>query len=247
MNLELSRRNFILLQLMKNIRHLFFDLDNTLWDYRRNAKIILAKLFEEFQIQEKYAFTFNEFYPFYYESNESLWADLRDQKVTKEELRIRRFPEAFNNLGISDPDFALDFEERFVNEVTDSNYMVEGTEELLEYLKGKYTLHILSNGFEQVTHRKIENSIIREYVKTITTAESAGAPKPDPIAFQTALDKAGAGKEESIYIGDDWIADMVGATRFGMKAIFFNPLNENHMWIEEVPIVEKLIDLKNYL
>ncbi len=232
---------------MENIRHIFFDLDNTLWDYRRNAKIILAKLFEEFQIQEKYAFSFNEFYPFYYESNESLWADLRDQKVTKEELRDRRFPEAFRNMGIPNPDFAMDFEERFVNEVTQSNYLVEGAEELLEYLQYKYSIHILTNGFEEVTHRKIENSIIRNYVKTITTAESAGVPKPDPIAFQTALNNAGVEKENSLYIGDDWIADMVGASRFGMKAIFFNPLNENHLWIEEVPVVEKLIDLKNYL
>lgn len=232
---------------MENISHVFFDLDNTLWDYRRNAKIILAKLFEEFQIQEKYAFTFNEFYPFYYESNESLWADLRDQKVTKEELRNRRFPEAFTQMGIPNPEFAMDFEERFVNEVTHSNYLVEGAEELLEYLKNKYTIHILSNGFEEVTHRKIENSIIRNYVETITTAEGAGVPKPDPEAFQVSLDKAKAVKTESIYIGDDWIADMVGATRFGMKAIFFNPLNENHLWIEEVPVVEKLMDLKSYL
>src|SRR5690606_3436342 len=134
-------------------------------------------------------------------SNESLWADLRDQKVTKEELRDRRFPEAFTNMGIPNPEFAMDFEECFVNEVTQSNYLVEGAEELLEYLQDKYTIHILSNGFEEVTHRKIENSIIRNYVKTITTAESAGAPKPDPIAFQTALNNAGVEKENSLYIG----------------------------------------------
>lgn len=232
---------------MENIRHIFFDLDNTLWDYRRNAKITLAKLFEEFQIKEKHGYTFEEFYPFYYESNESLWADLRDQKVTKDELRARRFPEAFASLGIESADFAMEFEERFVNEVTESNYVVDGAEELLEYLKDKYTIHILSNGFEEVTYRKIEKSIVKDYISTITTAEGAGAPKPDPIAFQTSLDKAGATKEESIYIGDDWIADMIGATTFGMKAIFFNPLNENHMWIEEVPIVGQLIQLKKYL
>lgn len=232
---------------MNNITHIFFDLDNTLWDYRRNAKITLAKLYEEFQIKDTYGYNFEQFYPFYYESNESLWADLRDRKVNKEELRARRFPEAFQNMGIPDPGFAMDFEERFVNEVTDSNYVVDGAEELLEYLDGKYTLHILSNGFEEVTHQKIEKSIIKPYLATITTAEGAGAPKPDAIAFQTALNKAGAKKENSIYIGDDWIADMIGATTFGMKAIFFNPLNENHMWIEEVPVVEKLIQLRTFL
>ena len=232
---------------MKQINHIFFDLDNTLWDYRRNAKITLVKLFEEFQIREKCGYTFDEFFPFYYESNEQLWADFRDGKVTKDELRARRFPEAFENLGIPHAEFALEYEERFVEEVTTSNYTVEGTEEILQYLYTKYNLHILSNGFEEVTRNKINGSSIKNFIQTITTAEEAGAPKPNAIAFQTALDKANAQKEESLYIGDDWIADMMGANRFGMQAIFFNPLNENHLWVEEIPVIDQLIELKNYL
>lgn len=232
---------------MEKITHIFFDLDNTLWDYRRNAKITLVKLYEEFQIQEKYGYSFDEFYPFYYQSNEQLWADYRDGKVTKEQLRARRFPEAFAEMGLVNADFALEYEQRFVDEVTQSNYVVEGAEEILKYLKAKYSLHILSNGFEEVTHQKINGSIIKNYMETITTAEGAGAPKPDPKAFQVALDKTAAKPETSIYIGDDWIADVVGATRFGMKAIFFNPLNENHLWIEEVPVIENLVELKKYL
>lgn len=240
-------KTFYFCQLMENIRHIFFDLDNTLWDYRRNARITLAKLFEEFQIKEKHGYTFDEFFPHYYESNEQLWADFRDGKVNKEELRARRFPEAFANLGIPKAAFALDYEKRFVEEVTLSNYTVEGTEEILLYLKDKYEIHILSNGFEEVTHHKINGCLIKDYIKTITTAEEAGAPKPNAQAFQLAIDKAGAKKEESIYIGDDWIADMMGASRFGMRAIFFNPLNENHLWVEEIPVIDQLIELKNYL
>lgn len=232
---------------METIKHIFFDLDNTLWDYRRNAKITLIKLYKEFQIEEKYGFSFDEFYPFYYESNEQLWADFRDGKVTKEQLRARRFPEAFAEMGIPNAEFALEYEKRFVDEVTHSNYVVEGAEEILEHLKNNYSLHILSNGFEEVTQKKINGSIVKNHIKTITTAESAGAPKPNEIAFQTALAKAEAKKEESVYIGDDWIADMIGATEFGMRAIFFNPLNENHLWVEEIPVIDKLIELKNYL
>lgn len=232
---------------MQNIKHIFFDLDNTLWDYRRNAKITLVRLYEEFQVEENYGYTFEEFFPHYYESNEQLWADYRDGKVTKEELRARRFPEAFANMGIPNAPFALDFEKRFVNEVTTSNYVVEGAEEILKYLKEKYHLHILSNGFEEVTHQKINGSIVKNYVETITTAEGAGVPKPDPLVFETAMKKAGTTAEESIYIGDDWIADMLGATRVGMKAIFFNPLNENHLWMEEIPVIYQLSELKEYL
>src|SRR5690606_27250485 len=117
---------------MKDIKHIFFDLDNTLWDYRRNAKITLEKLYEEFEIEKRYGHTFEEFYPHYYESNEQLWADYRDGKVNKEQLRARRFPEAFADMGIAQADFAMEYEQRFVDEVTLSNYMVEGTEEIME-------------------------------------------------------------------------------------------------------------------
>lgn len=232
---------------MENIKHIFFDLDNTLWDYRRNAKITLAKLYEEFQIKDTYGYSFDEFYPHYYESNEQLWADYRDGKVNKEELRKRRFPEAFENMGIPNAEFAMEYERRFVDEVTDTNYVVEGTEEILEYLKDNYRLHILSNGFEEVTHQKIRGCIIKDYMETITTAEEAGSPKPEAKAFMTALAKSDAKVEDSIYIGDDWIADMVGAHRLGMRAIFFNPLKENHMWVEEIPVINQLIELKKFL
>lgn len=233
---------------MENIKHIFFDLDNTLWDYRRNAKITLENLYNEFQIEEQFGYTFKEFYPFYYESNEQLWADYRDQKVTKEQLRMRRFPEAFFNLGVLDAVFALDFERRFVNEVTNSNHLVDGAEEVLHYLNKKnYQLHILSNGFEEVTMHKIQGCAIKNYIKTITTAEGAGAPKPNQIAFQTALEKANANVSDSIYVGDDWLADMMGAFKIGMNAIFFNPLNENHLWVDEIPVIDRLTELKTYL
>src|SRR5690625_7444885 len=88
------------------------------------------------------------------------------------------------------------------------------------YLKQKYHLHILSKCFRNITHEKVNGSIIKEYVETITTAEDAGVAKPHRDAFQKAIDQTtDATAENSVYIGDDWIADMVGASRFGMRAI----------------------------
>ena len=137
-------------------------------------------------------------------------------------IATKAFPEAFQDMGIEDTAFALEFEERFIDEVTKTHYLVEGTEEVLTYLKGKYQLHVLSNGFREITHEKINGSIIKNYIATITTAEDAGVAKPHPDAFQKAIDQTSdATAKNSIYIGDDWIADMVGASRFGMKAIFF--------------------------
>ena len=233
---------------MENIKHIFFDLDNTLWDYRKNAVKALERLFAEYNIEEKFGHDFKSFHDHYYVINEMLWADFRDGKIGRIELQQRRFPEAFQDMGIEDTAFALEFEDRFIDEVTKTHYLVEGTEEILIYLKQKYQLHILSNGFRNITHEKVNGSIIKEYVETITTAEDAGVAKPHRDAFQKAIDQTtDATAENSVYIGDDWIADMVGASRFGMRAIFFNPLNETHLWIENVPVIDELIELKNYL
>lgn len=233
---------------MENIKHIFFDLDNTLWDYRKNAVKALERLFEQYSIEEKFGHDFKSFHDHYYVINEMLWADFRDGKIDRAELQKRRFPEAFKNMGIDDVEFGLEFEDRFIDEVTKTHYLVEGTEEILIYLKQKYQLHILSNGFRNITHEKVNGSIIKDYVETITTAEDAGVAKPHRDAFQKAIDQTtDATTENSVYIGDDWIADMVGASRFGMRAIFFNPLNETHLWIENVPVIDELIELKNYL
>lgn len=232
---------------MEKIKHIFFDLDNTLWDYRKNAELKLIDLFNEYKIKENYNISFDAFYSVYYIVNESLWADFRDKKITRKELQQRRFVETFNKLEIESFPYTEEMENRLMEEVTDNQETVEGADIILPYLHEKYELHILSNGFEEITHRKINGCLIKDYVKTITTSDGAGVPKPDPIAFQTALDKAQAKRENSLYVGDDWIADMVGATQFGMKAVFFNPLDEKHNWLKDVPIIDKLVELKNHL
>lgn len=232
---------------MKNIKHIFFDLDNTLWDYRRNAEIAVRKVYLEFGIEKEYGYGFDEFYNHYYEVNESLWEKYRNAEITRPELQSRRFPESFKNLGIQNPDFAVEFELRFMAEVSDGKHLVPNAIEILEYLKGKYHIHVITNGFPKTTDYKINNSILKDFVETVVTAESAGAPKPNPKAFSAGLRESGAELSESVYIGDDWEADIVGATEFGMKAIFFNPLAENHLWIEGVPVVDQLTEIKNYL
>lgn len=232
---------------MENIKHIFFDLDNTLWDYRKNAEFTLKKLFKSFGIEEKHGISFDEFYAAYYEINDLLWEGFSAGTISREEIHQRRFTETLAKLNIDDFEMGLEIEKRFMNEVAQSDYLVEGAEEVLHYLKGKYRLHILSNGFKAITHQKINGCMIKDFVETITTSEDAGIAKPHPTAFQTALDQSDARPDNSLYIGDDWVADMVGATGFGMKAIYFNPLNETHPWIEHVPVIEQLIELKSYL
>ncbi|AZI23659.1 noncanonical pyrimidine nucleotidase, YjjG family [Chryseobacterium taklimakanense] len=229
------------------IQHIFFDLDNTIWDHRRNAKLALQDLFKREQIREKYSLTFEEFHKEYFTVNENLWAQIRDGAIDKEYIRKFRFHNTFLFFGIDDFELAQRFEINFLDEIVSYNHLVEGAFELLEYLsQKKYRLHVLSNGFKEVTYRKCELSGIKNYFETITSADEINIRKPQPEIFEYALNKSGTKKAESVIIGDDWIADIEGGLAFGMKAIFFDVFNDNYT-AENVKTVRKLSEIHELL
>ena len=232
---------------MKNIRHIFFDLDNTLWDHRNNAYLTLKEIYKRENVQEKYNLGFEDFHREYFTINERLWAQIRDGEIDKEYLRKHRFYDSFLFFGIDDFDLAQVFEQNFLDEILNYNDLVEGSFELLEYLSEKgYTLHILSNGFKEVTYRKCELSGIQNYFKTITSADELNVRKPQPEIYEYALKKANAKKEESIMIGDDWIADVEGALSFGIDAVFFDVFKDN-FGNDEVKVIRELKELQKFL
>lgn len=229
------------------IQHIFFDLDNTLWDHRRNAYLTIKDLFEKEEIGLKYNINFEEFHSVYHEINEKLWEDIRDGIIDKEYLRKHRFYDTFNHFGVDDPELAMYFEEHFLDKILNYNELVEGAEYILEYLKAKnYTLHIISNGFKEVTERKCILSGIDKYFQTITSADTVGVRKPRPEIFEYSLNLSEATKENSILIGDDWVADVVGAQNFGMDVIFFDVLKENKSE-EGLKVITHLLQIKEYL
>lgn len=229
------------------IQHIFFDLDNTLWDHRRNAYLTIKKLFEKEEIGLKYNIDFNEFHAVYHEINEKLWEDIRDGIIDKEYLRKHRFYDTFKRFNVDDEVLSMYFEEHFLDKILNHNELVEGAEYILDYLKAKnYTLHIISNGFKEVTERKCILSGIDKYFQTITSADTVGVRKPRPEIFEYSLNLAEAEKGNSILIGDDWIADVIGAQRFGMDVIFFDVLNENREE-EGLKAIKHLLQIKEYL
>lgn len=229
------------------IQHIFFDLDNTLWDHRRNAYLTIKQLFEKEEIALKYGIDFEEFHSVYHEINEKLWEDIRDGIIDKGYLRKHRFYDTFKSFNVDDEQLSLYFEEHFLDKILNYNELVEGAVYILDYLKAKkYTLHIISNGFKEVTERKCILSGIAPYFQTITSADTVGVRKPRPEIFEYSLKLAGASKEKSVLIGDDWIADVVGAKNFGMDVIFFDVLNENKQE-EDLKVIKHLLQIKEYL
>lgn len=227
---------------MKYIRHIFFDLDHTLWDFDKNAALAFEIILKENQI----FIPVEQFTAVYNPINQKLWKLYQVNEISHLELRYSRLKETFDVLKYDISDEVIHtISDRFIENLILNNFLIEGTIEVLDYLKSKYKLHIITNGFADVQDLKMKNSGLIDYFQTITNSETAGHKKPHQNIFEFALSSANASKEESIMIGDSYEADVVGALDFGMKAIYFN---ENKFIVEnDILQIQKLTELKNIL
>lgn len=205
---------------MKGLRHVFFDLDHTLWDYDRNAQETLTEIHENFELGE--FVSAEKFIKIFYEVNGQLWHKFNNGLVDRDFIRDKRFVEVFDSAKISSQN-APQVSEYFMNTCSNKPHLIDDARNALNYLRPKYELHIITNGFEEVQPRKLKASGIAPYFKSVVTSESSGARKPAPGIFQYALDRVEASKDESIMIGDNPKTDIHGARAFGIKTILFDP------------------------
>ncbi len=206
------------------IKHIFFDLDHTIWDFDRNANETLMELYEVYKLKELGLASAEKFIATYTVNNHQLWAQYHLGKITKQALREERFRKTFLELGIKPDLIPTQFEEDYVAMGPTKTNLFESAEKVLTYLQKKYHLHIISNGFKEAVLTKMRVSNLNPYFKNVVISEDVGVNKPDKAIFEHALNLAQAYKQESIMIGDSLEADIYGAQNFGMRAIFFNPL-----------------------
>ncbi|WP_299676840.1 YjjG family noncanonical pyrimidine nucleotidase [uncultured Dokdonia sp.] len=226
----------------KEIKDVFFDLDHTLWDFDRNSGLAFAKIFDKNEIDVN----LDEFLKVYSPINFQYWKWYREERVTKSQLRYGRFKKTFDALNINVADDTIDrLSEDYITHLPDHNYLFDGAIELLEYLKPKYKLHIITNGFEEVQHKKLKNSKIDSYFDTVTTSEAVGVKKPNPRIFKVALQEANATAVHSMMIGDTYEADILGAEGVNMKTICYN--YHNLKMPNKQVVVDDLLDVRNYL
>lgn len=206
----------------KIYKHIFFDLDHTLWDFERNAEETKRELFDELNLQELGIENYEKFREKYVPINQALWALYRDDKIEKDDLNFRRFYDTLCSLGIDDRKLGEAMAAGFIEGISSKTYLFPHAKEILEYLLPKYPLHIITNGFEEVQFSKLKNSGMYRYFSGIITSEEAGVKKPDPEIFHYALRKTGALANESLMIGDDLEVDMAGARQLGIDQLYVN-------------------------
>lgn len=224
---------------MKNIKHIFFDLDHTLWDFEKNSALTFNQIFKE----EKIDCSLDTFLEVYVPTNLIYWKRFRNNEISKEDLRYYRLKEVFKKVGFIANDHLINnVATRYIDILGTQKHLFENCIETLDYLSLKYNLHIITNGFKEVQNNKIINSGIASYFKSVTTSEDVNAKKPDPKIFECALSKAKAQINASLMIGDNLEADIEGANAFGLQTIYFGN-DASYKGLQ----VDKLVHLKDIL
>jgi len=227
---------------INSIEHIFFDLDHTLWDFDRNSELTFQKIFELNNI----SVNLSEFLEVYVPLNLHYWKLYREEKIDKASLRYRRLNDVFTKLDVPvKMSMIYKLSEDYIKYLTTFNHLFDGTTEILEYLQAKYKLHIITNGFKEVQSGKLKSSNIEQYFKTVTNSEMVGVKKPNPKIFNHALGVARARPDNSIMIGDNYEADILGALNVGFDVICFNYHRES---LENgIKQVDDLLELKRFL
>jgi putative hydrolase of the HAD superfamily len=211
---------------MSRYKHLFFDLDHTLWDFDANAKESLAELYAIFSLLERIKTPFEDFYPKYLFHNEILWDRYHKGLITADELKWKRMWRTMLDFKIADEPLARELSAKFLEILPTKKLLFPYTIEILDYLKEKqYVLHLITNGFEKTQWSKLNNSGLGGYFTHVITSETSNSLKPKKEIFEYAMEKANATLSDSIMIGDNLDADIQGAMNAGMDSVFVNHIN----------------------
>lgn len=230
---------------MKKYKHIFFDLDRTLWDFDTNSKETISELFKKYNLELELKTGFGSFFDEYLAINHECWALYRMEKITKDELRLQRFHNTFRHFGFNNPIKALQFNDDYVATCSTKTALIPNTIEILNYLVVDYKMHIITNGFIEAQEVKLKNSGLGKYFDRIIVSDAIGVKKPDKKIFDYALGLAGASSENSLMIGDDYVPDIMGAKNVGMDQIYLTKAKQEHE--PATHVITNLLELKNIL
>lgn len=208
---------------MSKYKHIFFDLDRTLWDFERNSNETLTELFQNHNLSSRLNTTVEDFLKVYRNSSAKSWSGFKKSETTRDEMRVDRFARTLNHYGIFNDGLTIEISSDYLSKCPYKKNLLPDTHEVLSYLKERYNLHIISNGFSESQRIKIQSSNLELFFREIIISEDTEYRKPQKGIFEFALSLANAQKEESIMVGDDWRNDIVGAMQTGLDQIYLDP------------------------
>lgn len=229
-------------------RHLFFDLDHTLWDFDANAMETLADVYESLQLKEMGVDDFDLFCKHYLYHNAILWDRYHNGFITSDDLKWKRMWRTLLEFKIGSEELARNMSGVFLEILPTKQNLFPYTHEILQHLKEKgYVLHLITNGFEKTQWRKLDNSNLGQYFNEVITSETSNSVKPNKEIFEYALKITGAELKESIMIGDNLDADIKGAINAGMDSVFVNHINAELNGVKPTHVIYHLKELEGIL
>ena len=231
---------------MKKYKHIFFDLDNTLWDFERNSTESLNELYQKHKLESLGVESVERFISTYQERNIMMWEQYRLGKIDKNTLRNKRFELTFWDMGLDADLVPKELADDYLSITPKKSYLFPHAHEVLSYLQKKYTLHIITNGFEEAQYIKLDTADLSKYFVEIVISEHTGFKKPDISIFNHSAERANATADECLMVGDGLEVDVIGAQNAGWDGVFFNPAGIKHD--EKVTYeISSLDELKNFL
>lgn len=203
-------------------KHLFFDLDDTLWATYVNNKNSLKELFERERWNQFYA-SFEEFFAIYDPINVSLWKQFRQGLVDKQTLIVERLRKPLQSFLGDDPALYKQLNVEFLKITGRQPLLEPHALETIKQLSKHYQLSIISNGFTEVQYQKLQNTGLLPHFHQVILSDQVKVAKPHPTIYKRALSSARVKASQSVMIGDCWEADMIGAMQVKMPTIWYNP------------------------
>ena len=231
---------------MQKYRNLFIDLDDTLYDFSAASREAFKETYDLLGYGRFFE-SFGQYMDIYSPHNLMLWGLYGEGKITKEELNRRRYSHPLETVGVHDQELADTFCREALGRIPTKGPLMPGAMELLEYLRPKYRLFILSNGFKELQSRKMKTAGIDGYFDALILSEDIGVNKPNRGLYEYALQKTGSKVEESLMIGDMFETDITGAANIGMEQLYYNPKGKKGHPFAPTYEVSHLLQIKEIL
>jgi len=202
------------------IRFVFLDLDATLLDFLKAEAVALGKVLDREGIEFS-----DRTVARYSEINDYHWKLLEMGRLTREEVKFKRFQVFFDELRVkTDVEAARRFYEE---QLAIGHYFMPGAEALLEELYGKYRLYIMSNGSISAQNGRIASANIAHYFEKIFLSEAIGYNKPKKEFFDACFAEIpDFDADQAIILGDSLTSDILGGINAGIKTCWFNSLHK---------------------
>ncbi len=221
-------------------KFLFFDLDGTIFDFKSAEKGAISATLSAFGVDPT-----EKMLERYSEINDACWKALERGEISREELIFRRFELLSDEFSLSL--IPRDVQDRYAKELGQGHIFIDGAEELLSYLSGRYELYAVTNGNAGVQRSRIKKARLDRFFKNFFISEEVGFAKPDKRFFDKAFSEVeGFDPALSVIIGDSLSSDIKGAENARVASIYYNPdKKENKSAIKPDFEIEKLEEIKD--